>query len=440
MISSETPEKFISPAVRDEELIDFLNTPTKQNDNRLNYLLSTTPSASSLSVENSDNKGSEYSSYSERSSPDFSSTLIEIKNLNENNCQSGDLKTENKILRDEVERLNNELLVAVHVDETIESEQEGIQSKLESIKREYEYKLNQQRQQIEHLMQNSKKNDFKKKSNNTQKHLEEQNVLLNRQHIDNQKIIELLKEKLQQKEMSNLQFIKQISDLEGGLERTRMELQSTRQELEQHRARALKTLQEKEKLIIELRNNCFDNNSTETSTSITMELNQLQQECTLLREENKYLCEQVKILKEELINADFKIEETCRKHDYTARENQEFIINERRKRIEAEENTKLQIEEAKKYKDDLTLQINIYTEKLKKQEIEITRLRTQLSAVHTPTSAIEIRLSTLTQTLVTKQIELETLTTEKNALRLQLERLEVNIFFLFSLLFNLLFY
>lgn len=68
--------------------------------------------------------------------------------------------------------------------------------------------------------------------------------------------------------------------------------------------------------------------------------------------------------------------------------------------------------------------------KLRKQEAEISRLRSQLSAISTPSSAVESRLSTLTQTLVTKQNELEHLTTEKNALRLQLEKIEVNFFFL----------
>lgn len=50
-----------------------------------------------------------------------------------------------------------------------------------------------------------------------------------------------------------------------------------------------------------------------------------------------------------------------------------------------------------------------------------------MSAMATPSSEVESRLSTLTQTLVSKQQALELLTTERNALRLQLEKLEVII-------------
>ena len=66
--------------------------------------------------------------------------------------------------------------------------------------------------------------------------------------------------------------------------------------------------------------------------------------------------------------------------------------------------------------------------KLRNQESEIARLRTQLSAAVTPSSEVESRLSTLTQTLVSKQQALESLTTERNALRLQLEKIEVRKF------------
>lgn len=441
----ESPGKFIPhETVLDEELINYLNTPTKQKSDSvvIDTMLplptksitttTTTPvamtsSSSSISVDNSDHtKGSEYSSYSECSSPDYSPTLIEVQNLDDLNINnSNDLTSQNKLLRDEIERLNNELLVAVHVDETIESEQEGMLSKLDSLRREYEYKLNQQRQQIEHLTQISKKLNSKKKPNNIQVNFEEQNNYLTRQNTDNQKIILLLKEKLQEKDVNNLQLSKKINDLENSIERTRNDLQSSRQELEKHRARAIKTLQEKEKLINELRINNTDGNY-ENSTSLTMELNQLRQECTLLRSENQSYIEQLKVSKEELINADIKIEETYRKYDNANREIQENLIIERKKRIEAEEDSKQQSDQVRNLKNELTIQLTNYNDKLKNKDIEISKLRSQLSALSTPTSAVEMRLTTLTKTLVSKQIELESLTTEKNALRLQLERIEEN--------------
>lgn len=51
----------------------------------------------------------------------------------------------------------------------------------------------------------------------------------------------------------------------------------------------------------------------------------------------------------------------------------------------------------------------------------------QLSVSATPSNEMDSRIASLTQTLVLKQQALECLTTERNALRLQLEKIEVNI-------------
>lgn len=67
-------------------------------------------------------------------------------------------------------------------------------------------------------------------------------------------------------------FIREISDLSSTLEKTRFELNSVESELEQHRARALKTLQEKDKLISELRSN---SGTVIDDSIISVELNQL---------------------------------------------------------------------------------------------------------------------------------------------------------------------
>ena len=76
-------------------------------------------------------------------------------------------------------------------------------------------------------------------------------------------------------------------------------------------------------------------------------------------------------------------------------------------------------------KDELSVQQNKFTAKLQKQESEIAKLKSRLSAAVIPNSEFESRLSNLTRTLVLKQQEVENLTTDRNALRLQLERLEV---------------
>ena len=110
--------------------------------------------------------------------------------------------------------------------------------------------------------------------------------------------------KLQSLYTEKVQLSKQVIELQSALERSRLELNSTRSDLEQHKARAFKTLQEKDKLIAELR--C--NESTGMDDITIMELNQLRQERDILREENQQSSEQLRIVREELMNADEKLE------------------------------------------------------------------------------------------------------------------------------------
>lgn len=101
-------------------------------------------------------------------------------------------------------------------------------------------------------------------------HLEKQNEFVGKQ-TDYQKEIVVLNENLKALEVEKLEQSKQIIDLQSIIDRNRQELNSIRSELEQHKARALKTLQEKEKLITELKSNA----PTAMDEATIMELNQL---------------------------------------------------------------------------------------------------------------------------------------------------------------------
>lgn len=105
-----------------------------------------------------------------------------------------------------------------------------------------------------------------------ERNLEKQNMLLGKQETDHQKEIVVLNEKLKVLETEKLEQMKQIMDLQFVIDRNRQELNSVRSELEQHKARALRTLQEKEKLITELKSNA----PTAMDEATIMELNQLQ--------------------------------------------------------------------------------------------------------------------------------------------------------------------
>lgn len=103
-----------------------------------------------------------------------------------------------------------------------------------------------------------------------ERNLEKQSEVLGKQETDYQKEIIILNER-KALEMEKLQQSKQIMDLQFIIDRNRQELNLVRSELEQHKARALKTLQEKEKLIAELKNNA----PAAIDEVTIMELNQL---------------------------------------------------------------------------------------------------------------------------------------------------------------------
>lgn len=68
------------------------------------------------------------------------------------------------------------------------------------------------------------------------------------------------------------------------------------------------------------------------------------QECGVLRDENLQVREQLRLVREELTNADLRIEETSRKSVEASREAYEVVSAERRKRLEAEEDARVHLE------------------------------------------------------------------------------------------------
>lgn len=80
-------------------------------------------------------------------------------------------------------------------------------------------------------------------------------------------------------------------------------------------------------------------------------------------------------------------------------------------------------------REELNRQRSQLSIRLREREAELTRLRAQLSQrpaspPHLP-GELEMRLSTLTKTLIQKQSALELVTTERNELRVQIEEMEV---------------
>ncbi|KAG7206477.1 hypothetical protein KM043_003822 [Ampulex compressa] len=282
---------------------------------------------------------------------------------------------------------------------------------------EYEHRRNMETTELINITESETIRKYLREMENG---LEDRNDLLGKRETDHQKEIIILNEKLTSSDAEKAQLYKQVLDLQFALERSRLDLNSARSGLEQHKARALKTLQEKDKLIAELRTNV--SNGMDDAT--VMELNQLRHERDALREENLQISEQIRVVREELMHADLKLEKMRQKSMETSIQAQETLAVERRRRLDAEEDARLHSEEIRALKEEMLSQRKTYALQLQKQDSEITRFRMQLSAVSTPSSEVESRLASLTQTLVLKQQALEGLTTERNALRLQLEKIE----------------
>ena len=404
-----------SVASKDEELLTFLNTPGSSPKKSATEIPMSSPTPSSLMVEHPTDSTDSVSELSTRSgsssSPDLMHTSVDVPD---------DFNHDVNIGHDIIHKMNNGI-VGEHVSGiTLDKGQNFVERQPDAAQQGYEQEAKQEVTEVAKLMNSSQNKHIRKYLKEVERNLEERNELLGKQETDHQKEITVQNEKLQSLYAEKVQLSKQTVELQSALERTRSELNSTRSDLEQHKARALKTLQEKEKLIAELRSN----ESTGMDDTTIMELNQLRQERDTLREENQQISEQLRIVREELMNADVKLEKMRQKSAETNIQTQEILATEKRRRLDAEEDARLHSEEIRSLKDELIRQRNSYTSQLQKNESEIAKLRMQLSATSTPSSEVETRLASLTHTLVSKQQALESLTTERNALRLQLEKIE----------------
>lgn len=404
---------------RDEELFTFLNTLNASPKRNIAEASVSPPTPSSLMVEHPTDSTDSISDLSiqtsGQSSPGLMHTSVDVPDSLEH-----DEANDNIGKYEIINTLSTVIMENQVSDAVLNNGPDTFGGKLDTTQA-YEYGDKEEIVDTNKLTHSSQNQYMKKYLKEVEKDLEEKNVLLGKQETDHQKEIIILNEKLQSLYIEKMQLYKQVTELQSALERNRLELNATRFDLEQHKARALKTLQEKEKLIAELRSN--ESTGTVDDTMI-MELNQLRQERDTLRQENQQVSEQLRVIREELMNADIKLEKVRQKSTEANIQAQEILATERRRRLDAEEDARLHSEEIRTLKDELIRQRNGYTGQLQKCESEIAKLRMQLSAMSTPSSEIESRLTSLTQTLVSKQQAVENLTTERNALRLQLEKIE----------------
>lgn len=243
---------------------------------------------------------------------------------------------------------------------------------------------------------------------------------------------------------SNAKYIKSISELESivskhiqneqelqqKLEIAKTETQNVTTELQQYRVRAHATLQLKEKMIEQLKENVIPNamnkNPNANSEQIMLiELEQLKNERQNLIDEISALSGKFERSKLQWQTTEDTFNGTVRELEGKVEELQQRLNVETTKLHQLDDDLGIKQKELLSAREELVKQRTAFSVKVHEKESEITKLRNKMHNRPTsPSSDLELRLSSLTQSLVQKQNTLESITAERNALRLQLEKLD----------------
>ncbi|GFS79728.1 golgin subfamily A member 5 [Nephila pilipes] len=220
-------------------------------------------------------------------------------------------------------------------------------------------------------------------------------------------------------------------DLTSQLKQSSGNFEALQQEYNDYKQKAQRILQSKEKLITSLKDGNLDAESFEKSEAASALLNAevegVKQERDLLRDELRRANELVATYRAEaqelekvFHNDAVALEERCR--NLKDQLDVEKTAKEELQLLNIQFKEELQI-----LRDELTRTKSSFQSRIQDREIEIEKLRRQLTAKSLSSVSqdeLESRLHALTENLIQKQTLVEALSTEKNSLMLQRERLE----------------
>nr|CAD7447550.1 unnamed protein product [Timema bartmani] len=478
-LANVTPTKVARPH-SDDDLIKFLNSagpalatkPQHLSSNKSvkadteDSTVSSLSPFSSIQVEEV-NERSHSTSSSKRGSPHEETKETVVADQGHVGSQADNLTKENGFLKNELRSANNEMLLLLQRAKTAERECSSVQQELMAVqmreaklltvvKEEEQVVLRLQTElcatkelvtSLQEMMTNLQAESRLEIARDREHHTEVIRVLeeqLSKKelqlqdlgNIHNQQVADL------QQRLCNLEaeHSTQLSEMQSRLsealasgsdthkqcEKLRREVEEALSQLDQYRARAQRILQDKDRLIAELRGEGLEGRLSPLDDITVLELEQLRQERELLREESVQVCARLQAAREELQGAESRLDAFKEQTTSSMQALQNSVQEEKRKIQVAEEDCKTQAEELRSLREELTRERATLASKAREWEAELTKLRNQLSK--RPSSVLggelESRLHALTQTLVLKQTSLEQATTEKNALRLQLEKLE----------------
>ncbi|XP_065661716.1 golgin subfamily A member 5 isoform X2 [Hydra vulgaris] len=195
-------------------------------------------------------------------------------------------------------------------------------------------------------------------------------------------------------------------------------------EFAEYKEKAARILQAKEKLINSLKQGL---SSSDSQLMLFSELESLKQERDLLSDEIKKNTYTIEQLRSEYHDLEMVHNEGREETNDRIESLQMSLQEEIQKRNNAEEDMKRYMQELHFVRDELHKTKISNVSLIQQYDIEINRLQQQLVAKRSVSSSeeeLENRLRTLTENLIHKQTTIEALGTEKNSLVLQLERLE----------------
>ncbi|PIK45595.1 putative golgin subfamily A member 5 [Apostichopus japonicus] len=398
--------------------------------------------------------------------------------------QLSSLQLENKLLKNEVSSLNEEMVAALgrvkkaqedtkrlqgelRKKETQESGTDNIVRQLRSREEDLAEELNAKNSQLAVLRVRLQEADQEIKSKTQQVNdlNGERNRIL-RDHSDSSGIhsqaLDSLKLKLQEAEVEvkrekesykklQVEYMQRQEKLEGDqknmaesittaqqkfadekahssalsqqLQTARHSMEEAKNELADYKQKAARILSSKEKLITSLK----AGSTNSEGETVSIEQTELLHERDMLKEEIQQANAKIEQLRQEVQDLEaLQQSETESSQDHMR--DLEDNLAQQRQQIQdmetdlAKKSEQLRYAEDENYKQKINL-----TTKIKERDDEIQRLRNQLVAKTAGSASqaeLENRLRTLTESLIQKQTMLEALGTEKNSLYLQLERME----------------
>ncbi|GIY88749.1 golgin subfamily A member 5 [Caerostris darwini] len=220
-------------------------------------------------------------------------------------------------------------------------------------------------------------------------------------------------------------------DLTNQLKQSTGNFEALQQEYNDYKQKAQRILQSKEKLILSLKGGHLEADSIErneaASALANAEIESIKQERDLMKDELRRANELVSTYRAEIQ----ELEKVSHSDAMESQERHKSLKDQLD--LEKSANEELQLlntqlkEEMQVLRDELVRTKSTFQTRIQDREIEIEKLRRQLTAKSLSSVSqeeLESRLHALTENLIQKQTLVEALSTEKNSLILQRERLE----------------